>query len=61
MWLCRGGHGGSFGHGEIGNGGLWWPERASERRRAVLAVTVDLLLPSPEMVTGIPGMRDGFF
>ena len=28
--MCRGGLGGSFGRGLVGNGGLWWPETELE-------------------------------
>ena len=28
--LCKGGRGGSYGRGGVGNGGLWWPEMAGK-------------------------------
>ena len=48
--LGRGGRGGSSGRGFVGNGGLWWPEGASEAGRPALLLCLLPLLASPEIV-----------
>ena len=53
--LCRGLEDGSSGRGGVRNGGLWWPERASEWRLITLQTLLLPLLSSPEMMDELLG------
>ena len=59
--LGRGGGGGSSCHGGVRNGGLRWPEWASESDRSVSLQRLQLLLPLPKTTAELLALRGNFW